>query len=327
MKETIDFLLALPPRERETLSMAENLTYSVKNEAPRAPAESGTSSSSTQTIYLQGGALDAIPLLAERNLSPVVLSFAHGYNCGGGFEHAGGSQEEFIWRASSIFLSLWPHRRRDDGPGVLARGMWIGDYDSKLPRAEAWYPHTEYGGIYSPQVKLLRRLDLPRQPVVSLEDCAQAPSFAVLTVAAQDRNREPQFRPEGLVEKLRTTLYTACEKGHQSVILGAFGCGYFKNPPEVVAATIQDLLEKEFKDKFRVVILAIPDLGGPNRAAFEARFGSPILTRDLVAVLRRVEVEETSKKDAQTEAAGASSTRRSWWRPGFWPKGGGGKKP
>lgn len=73
-----------------------------------------------------------------------------------GFEHAGGSQEEAIFRSTSIFLSLWPHRRKapsgehnsawggaaliqlgeDDGPGVLRRGAWIGDFDAALPRKE-----------------------------------------------------------------------------------------------------------------------------------------------------------------------------------------------
>ena len=33
--------------------------------------------------------------------SVAVLNFAHGYNCGGGFEHAAGSQEEAIFRSTS----------------------------------------------------------------------------------------------------------------------------------------------------------------------------------------------------------------------------------
>merc|ERR1719454_2420976 len=104
------------------------------------------------------GSVEASVLLTERGWSAALLNFAHGYNCGGGFEHAGGSQEEDIFRKTSLFLSLWPHRRVDDGPGVLKRGMWIGDYDEPLPRKEAFYPHTECGGVYSPHVRIVRKL-------------------------------------------------------------------------------------------------------------------------------------------------------------------------
>merc|ERR1719422_2738706 len=95
--------------------------------------------------------LDAAELLCRHGCRPAVLNFAHGYNCGGGFEHAGGSQEEDIFRKTSVFLSLWPHRRIDDGPGVLARGMWIGEFDNKLARKTAFYPLTSCGGVYSPR--------------------------------------------------------------------------------------------------------------------------------------------------------------------------------
>merc|ERR1719262_1578330 len=80
-------------------------------------------------VTLNMGTVEAAAVLCEHHRCPAILNFAHSYNCGGGFEHAGGSQEEAIFRASSVFLSLWPHRRADDGPGVLKRGRWIGDYD------------------------------------------------------------------------------------------------------------------------------------------------------------------------------------------------------
>lgn len=41
---------------------------------------------------------------------------------------------EAVQRSGEVFLSLWPHRRKDDGPGVLKRGLWIGDFDDLLPR-------------------------------------------------------------------------------------------------------------------------------------------------------------------------------------------------
>merc|ERR1719265_1022052 len=85
-------------------------------------------------VVMDMGSVDAVELLCKQGFRPALLNFAHGYNCGGGFEHAGGSQEEDIFRKTSLFLSLWPHRRSDDGPCVLKRGMWIVDYNEDLPR-------------------------------------------------------------------------------------------------------------------------------------------------------------------------------------------------
>merc|ERR1719272_1932594 len=113
---------------------------------------------STRCVTLDLGSVDAAALLIERGRKPAVMNFAHGYNCGGGFEHAGGSQEEDIFRKTSAFLSLWPRRRSDDGPGVLRRGMWIGDFDEVLPRKDPFYPHSECAVIYSPHVRLIRNL-------------------------------------------------------------------------------------------------------------------------------------------------------------------------
>jgi hypothetical protein len=48
--------------------------------------------SGAQTVTLDCGTVDCAALLCERGYRPAVLNFAHGHNCGGGFEHASGSQ-------------------------------------------------------------------------------------------------------------------------------------------------------------------------------------------------------------------------------------------
>lgn len=236
-----------------------------------AKAETGEAAPAAAQYTMDMGTVDAAELLCRQGFRPAVLNFAHGYNCGGGFEHAGGSQEEDIFRKTSLFLSLWPHRRVDDGPGVLARGMWIGDFDEILDRKEAFYPHTECGGIYSPHVRLVCDLGVPGTPLTH-RDVSSLPTCAVLTVAAQDCGREPPFRPELLREKLRTALWLAVQGKHDSVVLGAFGCGYFRNPPDVVAETCCRLLHEEFAGAFRAVIFAIPGRFSGNYRAFAEFF-------------------------------------------------------
>jgi len=221
---------------------------------------------------LNVGCTEATQLLCSFGLCPAVLNFAHGYNCGGGFEHAAGSQEEAIFRASSIFLSLWPHRRSDDGAGVLKRGMWIGDYDEALPRKAPFYQHSECGGIYSPHVRLVRDCMQRDQPLPPADEVESLPTFGVLTVAAQNVNWDGRFEYDLLYEKVRTILHMAACNGHDTVVVGAFGCGYFRNPPSVVAEVFRELLFGEFAAAFSLAVFAIPDRTGRNLTEFTTRF-------------------------------------------------------
>jgi len=161
-----------------------------------------------------------------------------------------------------------PHRRTDDGPGVLARGMWIGDFDDKLARKEPFYPHSECAVIYSPHVRAVRNLNLPGHPLRTEEAHTDLPLFSVLTCAAQDCGRDPPFRDDLLREKCRSVLWVASLRGHDSVVLGAFGCGYFHNPPEVVAKTWCELLQGEFAGMFTHVVFAIPGAYSRNYESF-----------------------------------------------------------
>eukprot|EP00929_Paragymnodinium_shiwhaense_P078287 TRINITY_DN4055_c0_g1_i1.p1 TRINITY_DN4055_c0_g1~~TRINITY_DN4055_c0_g1_i1.p1 ORF type:complete len:373 (+),score=45.82 TRINITY_DN4055_c0_g1_i1:97-1119(+) len=277
MRKAIEWLLALDPKERAHMEQAVNYVYTKEKPAPQVEAKNiKRRSQKNVMLTLQAGCTEAVQALltADPTLNPALMNFAHGYNCGGGFEHSAGSQEEDIFRKTSAFLSLWPHRRADDGPGVLARGMWIGDFDEALARKDPFYPHTDCGGIYTPHARLIRQMCGGRRgdELHPADKVAELPILGVLTVAAQDVNREPHFDQKLLREKLRTTLWMAFENGHDAVVLGAFGCGYFRNPPDVVADTFQELLTGEFAGCFRVCAFAIPDRKGPNLEHFIVHF-------------------------------------------------------
>lgn len=295
------------------MEKAESFTFTRANPAPawRPGAQGGRPGPEVapcQCLALDMLSVEATVLLAEAGLRPALLNFAHSYNCGGGFEHCAGSQEEDIFRKSSAFLSLWPHRRADDGPGVLRRSMWIGEFDAELERKTPFYPHSECGGLYSPHVRAV--LDLP-------EDASSLPSFAVLTVAAQNVNWDPPFNSALLREKLRTALWIASAQRHEAVVLGAFGCGAFHNPAGVVAKTFQELLGPggEFEYAFRLALFAVPSFGpwDENPIAFSAIF-PPV---DEEAALRHAQVV-ASRCDPPAGPPGAAVQQR---RSGRWSRG------
>ena len=118
----------------------------------RAPGPEPTQKRSEKGKFLRCTAeLDSFAAgtkLKSAGFNPVVLNMANEYNCGGKWCDKQGYQEEVLFRASTLPLSLWPHRRADDNR--------LAEYDQHLPRAEAFYPWTECGVIYSPAVRVLR---------------------------------------------------------------------------------------------------------------------------------------------------------------------------
>lgn len=138
---------------------------------------------------------------------------------------------------------------------------------------------------------------------------ASLPTFAVLTVAAQNVGFDPPFKPKLLEQKVRTVLHMAESNGHDSVVLGAFGCGYFNNPPEVVAGTFRRVLDSEFKDVFRVVLFGV--IGG-NELFFDKAF--PMLKGKLPPAIHPKEpsVADGHPEDVQMgDAAQATHTASS----------------
>ena len=58
--------------------------------------------------------------------------------------------------------------------------------------------------------------------------------------------------------KIRTILRIALDNGHDSVVLGAFGCGVFNLLPSEVSKMFYDVLnEPEFKGNFKIILFAI----------------------------------------------------------------------
>jgi uncharacterized protein (TIGR02452 family) len=56
-----------------------------------------------------------------------------------------------------------------------------------------------------------------------------------------------------------TQLFAAYEHEYDSVILGAFGSGYYKNPPQAVARIYKEVIDASFQGVFKQIVFAILD--------------------------------------------------------------------
>ncbi|MBQ6375148.1 MAG: TIGR02452 family protein [Clostridia bacterium] len=182
-----------------------------------------------------------------------VLNFANAYRPGGGVANGAMAQEECLCRSSNLYSALTiPYLLRN------------------------YYKHNEKttgdlgtdAVIYSPGVTVFKSDDPLPVPL------AEPFQVDVLTCAAPyvapDRKKPiPLEKLEDTFDhRIRNILEVAAANGADALVLGAFGCGAFNNPPELVAGCFRHLLvDRGLRDRFRRVVFAIKG-GGRNFEVF-----------------------------------------------------------
>jgi uncharacterized protein (TIGR02452 family) len=184
----------------------------------------------------------------------VALNFASARHPGGGFLNGARAQEESLCRASGLYACLNNHPM----------------YRHHAPMPGGMY--TDYA-IYSPDVPVFRddAGDLLDEPYpCSFITC---PAVNAGAVRAGER---PRIIPE-MAERVGKVLAVAAGHSHDAVVLGAWGCGVFKNDPEVVADLFREALVTRFAGAFDVAAFAVLDSSADRYflGPFAARFGGP----------------------------------------------------
>ena len=197
--------------------------------------------------------LEIARAIATTGCPPAVLNMASRRNPGGGVHHGAGAQEENLFRRSNAFCSLYQF-------------VDYGQDEYGVPRnAAASYPiPRESGGIYSPGATVFRSAESTGYALL-----AHPYRVNVLMVPAINEpglvERDGQlWLSEGMAEatllKIRGIFRIAAHHGQIDLVLSAFGCGAFRNPPHHVAELFRQVLaESEFAGVFRRIAFAIID--------------------------------------------------------------------
>ena len=176
-----------------------------------------------------------------------ALNFASAKNPGGGFLNGSQAQEESLARSSALYPSLCRARPYYD-----------------LHRAGSSCLYTD-AMILSPDCPIIRDEE------GRLLDAPQTATF--LTSAAPNAGAiQAEERPllrETLRRRAHRVLSLAASQGHESLVLGAWGCGVFRNDPEMVAGVFADLLRGEWAGRFRCVVFSVLD-DSPGQAKLHA---------------------------------------------------------
>lgn len=191
----------------------------------------------------------------ERVPNVVALNFASAKNPGGGFLGGAKAQEEDLARCSALYACLREQR---------------GYYD-----ANRQFPSLLYTDhiIYSPDVPFFRddQLRFLEEPFLLSIITAPAPNAG--EVLSRDPTLGAQIRA-ALDARARKVVAVAAHHQHRCVVLGAWGCGVFRNDPaEVADAFARALADESVRGPIERVVFAVRDPGGRNLRAFERQFG------------------------------------------------------
>lgn len=205
---------------------------------------------------------------AYKGQKTAVLNFASATNPGGGVIKGSSAQEESICRCSSLYLSL------------SEKAMWDGFY---APHRAAKDPIHNDDCIYTPDVVVFKSDTatpelLPESEwyKVDVITCA-APNLRERpgnSMNPGDGNSPARLTDRDLIaiheKRLRRVLDIAASYENEVVILGAFGCGAFLNPPRVVARAMKTVV-KERRHDFKAIEFAVycPPRDDSNYKVFE----------------------------------------------------------
>jgi uncharacterized protein (TIGR02452 family) len=173
----------------------------------------------------------------------MVLNMASKFKPGGGVKSGATAQEEVIFRRSNAFMT----------------------------HPESWYPLDDEDAIFSPDVWIVRDSDYKFYP---------ENEFFHVSMLAVPAIRHPRCRNDRyshnsdrklMQRKIESIFEIAILKDKKTLVLGALGCGAYKNPPQEVLDMFRTALQKYIRhfDLIGFAVLANNAAGHENLKLFE----------------------------------------------------------
>jgi len=209
--------------------------------ACKANNKSGVENLLSERTYVWNcSSVDAILKLSSEGKEDIaVLNFASAKNPGGGFLNGAMAQEESLAASSCLYKTLMEHREYYEKNRVCNTMMY-----------------TNYA-IYSPDVLFFRdgKFRLLEKPVTTSVLTLPAVNMGQVLLKGEDVKEAEQV----MKRRMKLSLAIFAKQKCKHLILGAYGCGVFRNDPNKIALWYKELLEEFFLDKFESIVFAVMD--------------------------------------------------------------------
>ena len=185
-----------------------------------------------------------------------VLNFANPYEPGGGVKRGSRAQEECLCRCGNLYQCITSDAMFDEYYNYHKNGDFGDLFSDRV--------------IYSPSVAVIKADG-------TYERLAQPFFVDVLTCAAPYNvyGIDREILKSTLISRLTNIFEVAADNDADCLVLGAFGCGVFHNPPEMMAETFKNLICEKYHKYFKAIYFAIPKTSvfDHNLDAFSSVFG------------------------------------------------------
>lgn len=156
------------------------------------------------------------------NNKVAVLNFASATNPGGGVKRGSSAQEECLCRQSTLYPAIAQDK---------CKTMFYDENKAESFKNKNFYYNTKM--IWTPNVVFFKDdngnvADEPRFGINVITSAAPNLRIFSRSLTADDFYHM-------ILNRIRSVIRLAKEKDQKILILGAFGCGAFRNPPEIVA--------------------------------------------------------------------------------------------
>lgn len=196
--------------------------------------------------------------LSEGQIQKIaVLNFASAKNAGGGFLNGAHAQEESLARSSALYKSLVKCPQY---------------YEFHRANRSLLYSNRI---IYSPGCPVFKKDDgsLLEKPYLVDFITSPAPNAGMLF---RNQRKDADKIPEVLRDRGAKILTVAASHNCDALILGAWGCGVFRNNPAIVAQMFADYLLPDglFYGRYKIVSFSVLDSSKNPKIfrEFESRF-------------------------------------------------------
>jgi len=224
----------------------------------RTPAPAATLRTARIEVTDESTQTAARRLAAGGEGDVALLNFASAKNVGGGFLGGARAQEEDLARCSALY------------PCLTAAGDYY-----HANRACGHLVYTDHM-VWSPRVPFFRLEDHALLPAPFLASVITAPAPNAEAMAREWPAELAGTDYESVLRKRAGMVLALAEThGQRDLVLGAWGCGVFRNDPALVADAFARWLESpRFAGSFAHVVFAVWGRPAHNLPAFRARFPS-----------------------------------------------------
>ncbi|MBE8727393.1 TIGR02452 family protein [Flavobacterium hungaricum] len=183
-----------------------------------------------------------IEALVEEKIGKIgVLNFASAKNPGGGFLGGASAQEESLARSSSLYETQ-----------IKDKTMY--DFN----RNQSSFLYSEYM-IYSPKVLFWNDDNGNYFDKPFVADVITAPAPNKGAMLQHNRKEEIAKTEEVFKNRMDKVLAIAVKQNIDTLILGAWGCGVFRNEPKDVAKMFKEIITAKYAAAFKKVVFAVFD--------------------------------------------------------------------